>query len=598
MARKIDSKKLPKIAINSVDDTDAAASVPVKTAKLATATSTKAKETIYIDVDDEITSIIEKVSGARGDIIALVLPKRAAVLQSVVNMKLLKRAGDQAGKNLVVVSSESTLKPLVGLVGLHMADSVTGKPYIPAAPDVPSDEPDSIEEQSENLAQNSGLASDYSPETQAMTPVGELANISEADTPEEIELDNTAAAASAATAEDAKPVKKDKKLAVPNFDMFRNRMLLGVLGLVLLVVFWYLAVFVLPRATIAITSETSTINSTLDTTLSTTQKALDEKAKILPAVAQKVSKTSTQQAIATGQQNNGEKAVGKITITNCTDNDISVATGTSFTRDGKTFVSTEAASVPGSNFKSNGACKEDGKDTVNVVALKGGASSNLSAGSYTFSLASSTVTAYGSSMSGGTDMIVKVLTQSDIDAAKAKVTTVNQDAIKSELESSLKARGLMVVPTTFVAGEQQVTSTANAGDKVDSATVTIVTPFSMLGVNKTDVKQLVVINVEKQIDKDKQKILSDGVDKTSFAQSQPATDASANVSMKVRSVAGPELNPTAIKETAKGQKAKTIENSIRETPGVSEVKVNYSPFWVTSAPKDPQKITVVINGES
>ncbi|MBC7581656.1 hypothetical protein H7097_02175, partial [Aeromicrobium sp.] len=49
------------------------------------------KETVYVDIDDEITAIIEKVRSSQQKIVALVLPKRASVLQSIVNMKLLKR---------------------------------------------------------------------------------------------------------------------------------------------------------------------------------------------------------------------------------------------------------------------------------------------------------------------------------------------------------------------------------------------------------------------------------------------------------------------------------------------------------------------------
>ena len=52
------------------------------------------KDTIYIDIDDEITGIIDKVQGSKGKVVAFVLPKRAAVFQSIVNMKLLKRAAD------------------------------------------------------------------------------------------------------------------------------------------------------------------------------------------------------------------------------------------------------------------------------------------------------------------------------------------------------------------------------------------------------------------------------------------------------------------------------------------------------------------------
>ena len=35
------------------------------------------KDTIYVDVDDEITSIIDKVENSSEKVVALVLPKRA-----------------------------------------------------------------------------------------------------------------------------------------------------------------------------------------------------------------------------------------------------------------------------------------------------------------------------------------------------------------------------------------------------------------------------------------------------------------------------------------------------------------------------------------
>ena len=70
------------------------------------------KDTIYIDIDDEITTIIDKVRGSSGKLIALVLPKRAATLQSIVNMKLLKRAADDSKKKLVLITTESGLLPL------------------------------------------------------------------------------------------------------------------------------------------------------------------------------------------------------------------------------------------------------------------------------------------------------------------------------------------------------------------------------------------------------------------------------------------------------------------------------------------------------
>jgi hypothetical protein len=77
------------------------------------------KDVIYIDVDDEITGIIDKVRSSEKKIVALVLPKRASVLQSIVNMKLLKRAATESKKNLVLITAEAGLLPLAGNVGLQ-----------------------------------------------------------------------------------------------------------------------------------------------------------------------------------------------------------------------------------------------------------------------------------------------------------------------------------------------------------------------------------------------------------------------------------------------------------------------------------------------
>lgn len=47
------------------------------------------KDVLYIDVEDDITTIIGKVKASKSKIIALVPPKRVGVLQSAVNLRLL-----------------------------------------------------------------------------------------------------------------------------------------------------------------------------------------------------------------------------------------------------------------------------------------------------------------------------------------------------------------------------------------------------------------------------------------------------------------------------------------------------------------------------
>src|SRR5687767_6301854 len=109
------------------------------------------KDVIYIDIDDEITTIIDKVRSSHDRIVALVLPKRAAVFQSIVNMKLLKRTADDAKKHLVLITSEAGLLPLAGAVGVHVAKSLQSKPEIPDAPHGHGNDIDEVEE-SANMA--------------------------------------------------------------------------------------------------------------------------------------------------------------------------------------------------------------------------------------------------------------------------------------------------------------------------------------------------------------------------------------------------------------------------------------------------------------
>jgi hypothetical protein len=97
------------------------------------------KETVYIDVEDEITSIIDKVEASKSKIVVLMLPKRATTLQSVVNMRLLKRSADHAKKNLVLVTNESALLPLAGAAGIHVARDLKSAPTIPDSPLVQDD---------------------------------------------------------------------------------------------------------------------------------------------------------------------------------------------------------------------------------------------------------------------------------------------------------------------------------------------------------------------------------------------------------------------------------------------------------------------------
>lgn len=560
--------------------------------------TTSNKDTIYIDVDEEITGIIDKVRSSSGKIVALVLPKRASVLQSIVNMKLLKRSADEAKKHLVLITSEAGLLPLAGAVGLHVAKTPQSKPEIPVPP--------TIDEDGEEIVDESA-ADGFSTAAVASKPIGELAGLApvpiDGDELETLQLDDdedaTLAASSPVLATDAtkpKKLKKNSKLAVPNFERFRLLLVLGILGVIALIVGLVFALSVLPKAEIAITTNASEVNVGLDVNLSTTAKTVDADTATIPAKLGQQQKSSTQQSPATGQKNNGERASGVVTLSakNCTSitpaSDVPAGTGVS--ANGHTYITQKDTSFAAKSVKGGCINFEANNDTP-IISQTAGAAFNAEDGvSFAVAGRSDVTGVANGAISGGTDNIVKVVSQSDIDAAKQKISA-GDNSVKTDLRKQLEEDGLKALTATYTAGTPAITISAEAGAVADNVTVTATVSYSMFGVKSADLKTLIDKDVKKQIDTSKQSILSEGLDEAVFKVSN-ATDTSAVVNLQTVATAGPDLSVEQLKEQVAGKKGGDIKRLLQSNPGVTDVQTRLSPFWVTAVPKKTSKITITI----
>lgn len=61
---------------------------------------------IYIEIDEEITSVFDKIKRVKSENAALVVPRRAILLQSIVNLKILKKKIDELGKKITIITSD------------------------------------------------------------------------------------------------------------------------------------------------------------------------------------------------------------------------------------------------------------------------------------------------------------------------------------------------------------------------------------------------------------------------------------------------------------------------------------------------------------
>lgn len=531
------------------------------------------KDVIYIDIEDEITAIIDKLKAAKSKILALVLPKRATVLHSSVNVRLLKRAADDSGKKIVLITSEHSVLPLAAMAGIYVAKTLQSKPYLPDTPDMHVDENDVIEETEQPVADDS-----------------EKIPVDDSDT-ETIEIDNQEE-----PAPEEPQGKKNKKLKVPNFQSFRAKLFLGIFALVMLIGGYIIGFVIMPKATITITSETSPINTKFDFTASVQQKEYVADQKLLPAEIKEIKRTDVEKFAATGEKDLGEKATGTMTLMNCNkdDEDVTVAAGSSF-KDGEfVFIATEDVVVPVSNFTGGGSCKMDKSADVSVIAAAGGDKYNLSPRSYT-SVDNSDISAEGSAMSGGTSEIVKVITQQDIDGARAKLVAKKVDDLKTQLKNQLEENGLYAIEATFLNSPSEPVITPSAGTEADQGQISIEFTVSMLGVSKDTINAVLANEQEKQIDTVKQKIYDNGLSTATLTVKERRSAAEALMSIDITAKAGPQLDSETIAKEIAGKRFSETINIIKQRPGVNEVNVDYSPFWVFNTPKNIKKITITID---
>lgn len=529
------------------------------------------KDTIYVDVDDEITAIVDKINSSKHNIIALVLPKRAVVLQSIVNMKLLKRSADEVDKRLVLITSEQSILPLAGAVGVYVANNLQSKPEIPAPPVIPIEDEELLETE------------EIDPEIDPKSTVGELTEedaVFESDLPSEPKPEKP---------KKSSKDKKAKKNSVPNFDSFRKKIIIGVVAVISLMGLAYWALFLAPKATIIVKTQNSSSNKTIEFSTSTSANELDLEKAIVPAKEVESNKTDEQKAPATGQKDMGTKASGTVTLSvSCSSGTPTIPAGTGVSTGGLTFITTQTVTV--ASFPVDG-CKFQ-KD-VDVTSQANGDQYNIASGR-TFTVAGfATVSAKNDDeFTGGTTKMAKVVSQQDIDTAKQKLTDTSDQA-KTELQQQLETAGYYAITDTFATKSEKLTISPEVDQEASEVSVSAERTYTMTGVKKEDLEKLVNNSVQSEIEQRSLQIRQNGIDKAVFRVGTRSSNGNFPISLQVQVVLGPKIDEQQLVKEVAGKKRGDVQETVKKIEGVSEVEVNFNPFWVNVVPKNTKRITIV-----
>lgn len=545
------------------------------------------KDIIYIDVEDDITAIIGKVKSAKQKIVALVPPKRVGVLQSTVNLRLLARAATGSDKHLVIITNNAALTALAAAAKLPVAKNLQSKP---------------------EMAEISALEIDDGEDVidGAQLPVGDLARTADAAALGSLAVSDPAidAAVSENAAEElprrAQPPvpgqaprkpKTKSGIKVPNFSDFRKKLLLISIAAVVLIGFLVWAIFFAPKATVLITARTtdSSVNNRVtfaddvETSLATNS---------LQSVTEEITKTATVEFEATGKKDVGEKATGDVRLSKLSATSTDVPAGTRLTSSsGLVFVTDEAVTIPPSEPCFPSFCAQS--TTVGVTATASGAKYNGATGSLDGAPDDATAK-FTDASGGGTDKIVQVVTQADIQKATEQLKHNDTAAIKKELAEKLGS-DVVVIDQAFKATETAPVAAPAADQEVPSGVTPKLTSevkYRLSGVDKNELNGYLDDHFAKQLEGlNDQRTYDNGASDVTFTNVNAVTNGFTGDLVATAKI-GPKIEDNVIKQTAKGKRYGEIQSSIEAIQGVENVDIKFWPFWVSAAPDDEKKINV------
>lgn len=552
---------------------------------------------LYLEADEDITSAIDKLSKVADSSVQIVVPKRSQLLQSIINLKLLKKAADAGHKQLVLVTGDRIATELAGRVGLAVAPSLGAKAVVAEAA-MPEDlkSTEEIIEASDPEPPRPTAPTPPPPPAKKRLPLLTRRKLTD-DPPAPIAAPDIPGAADAEPADDA-PAKTAGRpaLKVPNWGRMQRRITWVSLALVL-VAGYMAAMYLFTGATVVLYANGTKIDIDTSFTVDPAQKSTDKSKAVLAAQQVSVSKDLSGSFTATGKKDAGTKASGQMTIKNEYDTDTHpLQEGTRFVApDGKVFRTTEATTIPGLTV-APGPIIVPGSVTVGVIADQAGDSYNEGPAKYTIPGYSGTmqqkIYGQGGQMSGGTTKTVTIVTQSDVDAAKTELLDKDKDNATRDLDGRLPSGYVALAPSRATA-TGDVSPSPAIDTEATTATLSLKVTYTVLAVKQSEYEELVQAQEQAQIGAQNQ-IYDNGLDNAQLTVTDKDASGRSKFHLTTEAYGGPKLDKAAIAKQLGGHRYGDALEAAEKLPGVNRAEITITPGWATSLPRRADKITVTI----
>lgn len=515
-------------------------------------------EILYLEPDEEITSVIDKIKQAKSNRLSLVVPREATLLQSVVNLKLLVKEATKSNKEIILVTSDKIGRNLASQVGLTVYDSIKSNRPIFQPPAALPKEQELIEIDMRKAEE---------PESK----------------PKGVQVHHFQEERKAYWKEQIKPISKPpwqpaKPIREINWSKTR-KLLWPMLGVIIFLILAGLYL-IFPLVKVVIKVKAENFSQVFEVQVSGDSQAnLDN--KIFAGEMINLSQEKEEKFISNGKKNLGGKATGTLTLYNYWDSGAqNLDKGTKFSSSSRTFLSKAEVTIPGTSIK--GGNIVPGTASVEIEAENPGEEYNVKAGRFTIVglPAVQQEKIYGQTnkdLSGGFSKEVTVVSQNDFDQAKEKLAKELSSDLKSQLTD--KSDGKEVLEKAIQNETVEIKSSANVDAEANDFTLIIKQRLRVIVFDKNAFDKFVFQIAEQQIPYDKMISLGpndaivSSVKETKYDQNILLLQT--NVEAKISS----RVDTEKVQRDLLGKNLTQAQSYLNNLSGVTGFEIQFKPSW-------------------
>jgi len=576
----------------------------------------KAKKVLYTEIDDEITGIYDRLKQLKMKNVYIVVPKRAIVFQSIVNLKILKRKAEDLEKNIYIITNDPNGIKLAKQVGLMVYDRLEGHEH----PSLVSGK--FLEDQMNisPLKASVNALEDETPtrQTEKKFSISELIRKGKKHglrlLPKNFSLKKTKVGGDGGKSE-----SKSGKLVLEA----PNRQALVALVVVSLIILLTITYIALPGATIKLEPKSNVLQTSVNITLADNGAFSAElDTHPLHEIASYTITTTVNRPLqypATGKDFQGQNASGIITVINTSDKGWPLVPHTRFqTSNGIIFRSNDYVTVPPQANNVPGtidiAVTADPMDALGQVV---GDRGNIAASKFFLPglSADNQKKLYAESknpMAGGKTSVTKHITKDDIAAAQQKLMTDLKNSAQAELQAVVAKRNdtdksglvLLVGDNAFQTTQPVISVPPNLeNQKLDSFEIQGTLTATGIAYNRDELMNMLKTDLKLKQNPEKKLVHIDEESLTYRIIETVQAAKKVKITASIKGIEEFEIDPEkengarlvqGIKDHVVGHPISEARDYIQNLPEINKVSIDSWPAWAPTMPNVPDNIKIAV----